>query len=57
MVVTNQDEMEFESVYTIEGLFTDHWIMSEGQSPDSAANINIDMVATNDDPGKGDVKL
>jgi len=57
MVLTNQEEMEYESVYSIDGVFTETWIASEVQGPDSASNIGVSTTATNKDTSKGDVKL
>lgn len=57
IMLTNNDEMEFESVYTIEGDFTEQWVYSEGQSIDPAANNTLSTTAVHSDANKGKVKL
>ena len=57
MVVTDQTEMEYESVYSIDGVFTDSWIVKEAQGPDSASNIGVETTAVNPEPSKGLVRL
>lgn len=56
MVLTDQDEMVFESVYSISGVYTDHWIDRIGQTADKASNIDVSVEVCNSDPD-GVVKL
>ena len=49
-MLTEQDEHEFESVYTITARFTDTWIEREFDLQDGAANIVVDLCATPTNP-------
>lgn len=42
-VLSDSEEMEFETVYTINAKFTDHWIEREFDAPDQAAQIDTDL--------------
>lgn len=43
-MLTDQDELEYESIFSITGKFTDHWIEREFDAPDDAANIDIGLI-------------
>lgn len=57
MMVTNQDELEYESVYSITGDCTEHWIDRVVQTLDPASNLNVQVIATSDNPKNGIVKF
>lgn len=56
MVLTNSDDLTFESVVTIDGIFTDHWILREYDTIDASANIGVDMIATSEHEYNEDVE-
>jgi hypothetical protein len=58
-IMSEQSEIEFESTCTIDGKFTDHWIESEFDVPDSAGDIQVNMIAHPISPpaGREDVDL
>lgn len=57
MVLTNQDDLTFESVVTIDGIFTDHWILREYDTIDASSNIGIDMTVTSEYEYNEDVEI
>ena len=57
MVLTDQDRLEFESVYQISGDYTDYWISKIAQTADKSANIGVDIIATHSDNTDEDVNL
>jgi hypothetical protein len=56
-MLTDPDEMEFESVFTLSAKFTDHWIEKEFDLPDAAAKIDIGLIASSVDEENQDVEL
>lgn len=47
-LLTEENENEFQTVFTINGKFTDSWIVSEVDLPDSTANIDFGLIAHSD---------
>lgn len=56
-MLTDQDEHEFESVYTINAKFTDTWIEKEFDLQDSAANIVVNLCVVPVDPANSTVEI
>lgn len=56
-MLTEQDEHEFESVYTINAKFTDTWIEKEYDLADSAANVVVSLIVHSEKPSNEDVPL
>ena len=56
-MLTENDEHEFESVYTITAMFTDTWIEREYDLADAAANIVINLCAVPVDPNNEIVEV
>lgn len=43
-MLTDQEELEYETVFNITGKFTEHWIDHEFDAPDDAANIDVNLI-------------
>lgn len=57
MMLTDNEESEYESVYTIEGKFTNSWIAREFSLIDPAARIDICLAAWSSAPNTEEVIL
>lgn len=56
-ILTEEREMEFQTIFTISGKVTDSWIEKEYELPDEAANVKLEMVASSINTDVDDVLL
>lgn len=57
LALTNQDDSIFESVISIDGKFTDRWVIREFDTFDPASKINIRLCADSDTEGTEEVEF